>query len=498
MLQPAKSTRGDSVLIEPRNKRSYEGVLLFVVFLSLFGFVVWRWTDFRRWQGHLPAGMTLAGIPAGGTNRTEAIDRLMGAYSGPILLNYQDRQVSLAPQNVGFQIDVNGVVAEIDAEIERTRGLGGFFRYLFAQYPEPVDIPVQASYSSEALREFLKSVARQNDRPARPAVPQPSTGDYVPGEPGNRLDVEASIPAVEEALFSTSQREATLVVNIEESPRPDFELLSQIIENELASFPGIASVFAKDLQSGEEISINAHVAYAGMSIIKIAVMEEGYRYLDKPPDADTTKILSETITLSGNFTANLLLRMIGEGDAYRGTETLNRSMRRLGLINTFMATPYDEDVVPPTIITEANSRSDLNTEPDPYMQTTPADIGLMLEMIYQCGEGGGALTYIYPGEVTAEECRAMIDHMLGNQLTGEDDVPVLIAAGLPPGTSIAHKHGWVADTRADAALVFTPGGDYVLVIYLYQPGWVDWERTNSIMTRISQLVYNHFNPPYAD
>jgi hypothetical protein len=89
----------------------------------------------------------------------------------------------------------------------------------------------------------------------------------------------------------------------------------------------------------------------------------------------------------------------------------------------------------------------------------------------------------------------MIDHMLANQLTGEEDVPVLIAAGLPDGTAIGHKHGWVADTRADAALIFTQGGDYVLVIYLYNPGWVDWEQTNSIMTRISQLIYAYFNPP---
>jgi beta-lactamase class A len=84
---------------------------------------------------------------------------------------------------------------------------------------------------------------------------------------------------------------------------------------------------------------------------------------------------------------------------------------------------------------------------------------------------------------------------LGNQLSGGDDVPVLIAAGLPEGVSIAHKHGWVDDTRADAALIFTPGGDYVLVIYLYHPGWVDWDQTNSIMTRISQLLYAYFNPP---
>jgi beta-lactamase class A len=482
-------------LIERKKQRSASGCIIFFIVLLLAGFLLWRWVSFNRWRTYLPAGMTLAGVPVEGAARDEAIQRLLGAFNGPILLHYQDRRLSLAPQSVAFQIDVDATVSAMDAELAKNAGISGYLKYLIGQHPGPVDIPVQATYSSQALREFMSSVARQYDQPAKPPVPQPTTGNYAPGEPGHWLDVKASLPGVESALLSTNQREATLVVNIQDPPPPDFQLLEQIIENELATFPGVASVFAKDLQTGDEIAINADVAYAGMSIIKIAIMTEAYRYLDQPPDPDTTKILTETMTLSGNFTANLLLRMIGQGDAYRGTEVLNASMRKLGLTNTFMATPYDEEVIPPTIVTHANSRTDLNTEPDPYMQTTPADMGLLLEMIYQCSKGGGALPLIYPDDFSVDECQAMIDHMLANQLSGEDDVPVLIAAGLPPSTPIAHKHGWVDDTRADASIVLTPGGDYVLAIYLYQPGWVDWDTTNSIMTRISQLVYAYFNPP---
>jgi beta-lactamase class A len=487
---------GEWGLIERKNRRrSGSGCVIFVLLLAMFGFVAWRWIGFDRWRSQLPGEMTLAGVPVGGTTRTVAIERLLTAFDSPILLHYRDRQLTLPPRNVAFQIDVDDALARIDAETAKNASFSGFFKYLLGQFPPPVDLSVKASYSSEALRQFLGAVANQYDRPAKPPIPQPSSGTYTAGETGYQLDIEASVPDVEEALMSTTQREAVLAVEVVEPPPPDLKLLGQVIENELASFPGIASVFTKDLQSGQEIAINSDVAYAGMSIIKIAIMEEAYRHLDGPPDVDTTKILTETITLSGNFTANLLLRMIGEGDAYRGTEVLNRSMRRMGLVNTFMATPYDEDVVPPTIITKANSRTDLNTEPDPYMQTTPGDVGLLLEMIYQCHHGGGALTLIYPEQLTPQECRAMIDHLLANQLTGENDVPVLIAAGLPPETPIAHKHGWVDDTRADAALIFTPGGDYVLVIYLYEPGWVDWDETNSLMSRISQLIYNHFNPP---
>ena len=61
----------------------------------------------------------------------------------------------------------------------------------------------------------------------------------------------------------------------------------------------------------------------------------------------------------------------------------------LGLENTFIAVPYEEDI-PGTYSTPANQRTDINTLPDPKMQTTPKDIGTLLEMIYQCAAGGGA------------------------------------------------------------------------------------------------------------
>jgi beta-lactamase class A len=484
-------------LIERRKRRSYSGCIIFVIILVLGTFLLWRWVHFNRWRERLPAGMTLAGVPIEGATRQEAVERLLGAYDGPILLHFQEQRLSIHPQNVAFQIDVEATVAAMDAELAKHDGLDGFVKYLLGQRPGPVDVPVQAAYSSQALADCLTDLARQYDRPARPPVPQLATYDYVPGEPGYRLDVAASIPVVQAALLSTSQREATLVVQVEPAPQPDFELLEQIIDNEVTAFAGIASVFAKDMQSGAEISINSEVAYAGMSIIKIGIMLEAYRYLDQPPNLEITKNLTETMTVSGNFSANLLLRLIGEGDTYRGADIFTTSMHRLGLVNTFMATPYDEEVPPPRVVTPANSRTDLNTEPDPYMQTTPADMGLLLEMIYQCSQGGGALTLIYPDELTAEECQEMTSHMLANQLSGEDELPVLIAAGLPLGTPIAHKHGWVDDTRGNAALIFTPGGDYVLVIYLYRPGWVDWDQTNSFMTRVSRLIYSYFNPPPA-
>jgi beta-lactamase class A len=223
-------------------------------------------------------------------------------------------------------------------------------------------------------------------------------------------------------------------------------------------------------------------------VLKIAVLEEAYRSLDQPPSLETAKLISETMTESGNFTANLLLRdVVDDGDSHEAVEQLTASMNRLGLGNTFMAAPYDEKDVVATITTPANSRPGTSADPDPLIQTTPLDMGLLLEMIYQCSHGGGALMLTYPDAVTADECQEMIKWMSQNRIDN------LIEAGVPAGTEVAHKHGWISDTHADAGLVFTPGGDYVLVIFLHRPQWLEWEEGAPLIADISTAAYNYFN-----
>jgi hypothetical protein len=58
---------------------------------------------------------------------------------------------------------------------------------------------------------------------------------------------------------------------------------------------------------------------------------------------------------------------------------------------------------------------------------------------------------------------------------------------------VAHKHGWVGDSHGDAGIVFTPGGDYVLCIYLYYTDWLEWEVSSPLMARISEATYKYFN-----
>lgn len=465
----------------------------FVLCVLLVLYMVYQLSAYTSYRELIPPGTRIAGLEVGGLTEDEARGVVEQAFSSPVILHYQDETIKLRPGRVEFRLNQSAIWAELARRRSSVSFLDGFGLYLLGENPPPLDIPAAGRFSEQKLIQFLNDIAGEHDRGMLPPRADVETLTFRRGQPARWLDVEASLPAVAAALNSASDREVTLVVKEGTAPPPpDISLLKQMIEWRIQDFDGIVGVFVKDLRTGDELAINADVAYAGMSILKIPIMIETYRWLKGPPDEETAKLLHETMITSGNFTANLLLRQIGyhqtgEDSAFAGVKVLNNSLHRLGLRNTFMATPYDTKELPHPVTTPANSRKDLNTEPDPYMQTTPLDAGLLLEMIYQLSKGGGALMAAFPGELTPQEGQAMID------LMSQNHEAILLEGGLPKGTTIAHKHGYVADTHADVALILTPDADYVLSVFIYyRQGWLG-ELSAPIFADISNATYNYFH-----
>ena len=456
-------------------------------------FLAWQYLSFRSTVRTLPAGMTMAGLSVEGMTREQALNALDVAFATPIEIacgECQEEPLALPPRSISLRHDAEETTANLDRVLSAQEGLEGFIGYVLRRPSEPVDVPVAVSYSQEQLDGFLARVAMQCNRPPQEPVPLPASLTFRAGQTGCEADVEASRARLAAALVSATEQQAELVVRTEEAPAQDLDILGEMLQSLLDDYANLTpGVFVKDLQTGDELGINAEVAYSGLSVLKIAVLEETYRSLDLPLDIDVNDWLSDTIGVtSSNYKANLLLRdVIGNGDAYQGAENLTTSMHHLGLKNTFMVAPYEEQSSV-TIATPANSRTDVTTEPDPNMQTTPLDIGLLLEMIYQCHRGGGALLVAYPGDLTADECNQMIEWMSMNRTDS------MIEVGVPVETTVAHKHGFTGDTHADAALVFSPGGDFVLVVYLYRPQWLEWEASAPLIADIATATYNYFNP----
>lgn len=472
-----------------KGAKFYAFVLIILVILySLF-----QLNGYFSYRELLPRGTTISGLDVGGLTLDEARALVEQAYESPVILHYVDETIKLHPARVEYRLRDSTAWAELERWRSGRSFLQEFGIYLLGDDPPPAHVNLEGRFNEAKLEQFLQDVAQEYDRGMLSAQAKPETLTFSEGQPARWLDTEASLPRVAAALDSASQRTVTLAVDQGTGPPPtDVSLLRQMIEWRTEGFNGIVGVFAKDMATGEELVINGDVAYAGMSILKIPIMIETYRWLKGEPDPETAKLLHETMITSGNFTANLLLRQIGahqvgDDSAAAGVDVLNASLQRLGLVNTFMATPYDTEHLPRRHSTPANSRTDLTTYPDPYMQTTPLDAGLLLEMIYQLSQGGGTLMVAFPGEFTAEEGQAMIDLMAQNHEA------ILLEGGLPEQAKLAHKHGYVADTHANTAIVLAPGDDLILSVFIYyEEGWLG-ELSLPIFADVATATYNYFH-----
>lgn len=476
-------------------------ILVLIVGLLFLGYQAFLYSLVRE---KLPTGTTVANVDVGGMSREQAAAALNAHYYAPITLHHLEEQVDINPQDVGFNLDVDTMLNEAEAARSDVPFWEGFVEYLLKRSFEPTRIQLVAGYDQAALRAQLQNVASLLDSPATAPQLLLGAGSYKPGEVGYVTDVEASLPAAEMALyqFDPAERQVDLVIEMQEAADLNMDVLKaqldQVMVNDGAGL--ISSVFIMDLQSGEEMSINATEAISGLSILKIAIFVEAYRVLDGPPNEYVQGLFFETAVQSSNYGANLLLHEIaGEANTYLGAEMLTESMHRLGLVNTFLAIPYDANAVatrPSTYSTPANSVANLIFQPDTARQTTAEDIGTLLSMVYHCAKGGGALLAVYPGEITPQECQAIIDLMVLN------DEGNLIRFGVPEDVRVSHKHGWDEVTHGDAGIVFSPGGDYVMVEYLHYPDgdFLLHDFSFPILRQFAQLTYNYFNfeQPYTE
>jgi hypothetical protein len=472
---------------------------ILTLFLLYQGFLYWLGRD------NMPPGTTIAGVDVSGLTAEETAVTLQEQYASPVAIYYRDERIELDPAAVGFTLDTDAMLAEAQAILDQQNVWQGYAQFVLGrplaplgiEPLAPIQIDLQASHDENALYEQVSTIAAFIDQPAQPPKIDEETGVFANGSPGFSANVEASLPNVAAALYQPNKREARLIIEDQPAPQFDIQFLKSNIQKQLDAFSGVGSIFIMDLQTGEEISINADAAVSGLSILKIMIFEEVYRTSQGPPNEYVQGLLYDTAVKSSNYAANLLLNEVaGEPNTYRGADILTESMHRLGLVNTFMAVPYDA-VAPPTrqntYTTPANSVPDMLMTPDTAMQTTAEEMGSFLSMLYYCSKGGGALLAVYPNEITPDECQAIIDLMVLNEEGN------LIRFGVPEDVPVSHKHGWDLVTHGDAGLVLSPGGDYVIVEYLSLPAgdsgdWLSYDITFPILREISRTVYNYFNP----
>ena len=485
-----------------RNGYNIQRLISIAFLLSAVALFFFELLAYSRERALLPDQLTIADVSVANTTQSEARERLLQTFSTPVELFYGDQRILLNPANVGFRLDTDVMLAA--AELERTEKpfWGGFWDYLWNRPGEATSIPLKAEYSSVQLENALMDIGARYDTPPTSSEPIPGTPNFNPGIPGRVLDIRRGVDLVGAVLESPLRRSVNLPIVNEGPAKPTFNTLEILFKQviEVSDFNGLVVLYLTDLRtgdtlhfgslSGQDLDLEPDIAFSGASINKISILTAFFRYFDEPLDAETARWVEEMITESGNDPSDWLMERI---DSVRGPLLVTETLQDLGLENTFIAGYYFPGAPILEIYrTPANQRLDINTSPDPYTQTTASEISMLLTDIYACSQGGGSLLARFPEEISAQECSRMLDLLSANILG------TLIKAGVPEGTRVAHKHGWRSsplDMIGDAGIVFTPGGDYNITIFLWNEQEMVWEPTSRLVADLSRAAYNYYNPP---
>ena len=470
--------------------------------ISSLTITIVEYSRFKGQSASFPSGSTIAEVPVGGLNAEAAVARQNETYSLPLDLLIEDSTIAAAPADLGFEMDAEMLVQTAMDEIQG----GGYWAYLWNRVSSSaVTVPLDATVNTEILRAYLvNEIEPRYTQNGTPLTPIPNTTNFALSTSGDGLDLGQAVTDITAALLDPEVHQVTLAVTVGANDSLDWSTLEAFLKHniEWTGFDGLVEVYLLALDSGESLhfatwdgaDVVPDIAYTGGSTIKVPIIISIFRHLDEPTPETVIRLMEQMVVESENAPADTLMQYYL--DENLGPLIVTEDMQALGLENTFLAGYfYPGAPLLRFIDTPANTRTDIDLDPDFYNQVTVKDLSTLMTAIYQCAtDGSGLLTETFPGEITQSECQTMVSIM------SELKPLPFIDTVLPPEATVADKYGYVTandglmHSITDAAIVYTPNADFVLAISVYQSDWLDMTEGARVIGRLAQTVYNFFNP----
>ena len=435
-------------------------------------------------------GSEVAGVDVSGLTLDKGatlVRERLEALQQPLMASVGGKELTFKPEDIALTVPIDAILEEATTQT----GAGA-----------AAQVPLRLSYDTGAVRARLDDAAKQLG--AAGATRLISSTDTISrsfvAEGGQSLDMNGALAQIDDALRGTSRRvELTLSASAARVPH---EQLQQALKQLAGEWDGVVGLYLYDVASGDTITINPDTVFSGASVLKVPIMLHAYAQLPKFSDTQQ-RWMKEMIVDSNNMSANALLAATVSGApsdteaALRGVRAMTDELKALGLEHTYQSLPYESGdylikvrglKIPKGPAQEGKPPF---TEADPYVRTTPAEMGRLFMLLNACAGGEGDLLQRYGESLSPERCKDMLGWLARN------DDKTRMVAGLPPGTAVAHKSGWVEDMQADAGIVTSPGGTYVLTVYLYQKqnnSYLSDEEATPWLAAFSRLVYSAYNP----
>ena len=278
-------------------------------------------------------------------------------------------------------------------------------------------------------------------------------------------------------------------------PVPSLAELERRIRSRIAQEPDTeVSVALIDLGTGQRLEIDAQRSMHAASTMKVPVMLEAFRQAEagKLSLRDGIVVDTQFRSIAGDSLYFLSAEQDSEKTLYAraGTAVDMRELARLMIVRSSnlalnllidrigaahvrgtLAQIGAEDMVVRRGVEDGPAfRRGLNNT------TTAAAFAMVLESIVRC----------------TVALRATCDEMI--EILAAQEFNEMIPAGLPPGTRVAHKTGWITGIQHDGGIIFpATRPPYVLVILTR--GFEERERAARTGADISRLVWEQLTDP---
>jgi beta-lactamase class A len=264
--------------------------------------------------------------------------------------------------------------------------------------------------------------------------------------------------------------------------------LEKKIQEAITGFGGDVGVYIKNLRTGKSVSINADTVFPTASIVKVSILLGIMDKIEKKElDYNQELIYKDSllyagVDILGSFKNNekirlkkVMMLMMTTSDntaslwlqSLAGTGTrINQFLDSLGLQNTRVnsRTPGRE-----------NNRTQYG-----WGQTSPGEMGALLEMIYR-------------NKILSPASCDRILRSMGRNYWDEDEA----LSQIPPYIEVFSKNGCVNQVRSEVLLVNAPNNPYIFCLFTKNNKDTKWTHDNEAWTlarKVSALLWDYFEP----
>lgn len=237
---------------------------------------------------------------------------------------------------------------------------------------------------------------------------------------------------------------------VEPTP-PATPIFASTINNFVAKYPSASfGIIVKNLKTGETAGTNPDQIFNSASLYKLFVANQIYNLVDvgevklsDPAGDGIAKNISECLRVMINISDNACGAALGN---------------RLG---------WDKQNA--SLLAQDYSHTDLKT----LQRTSASDVGALLEHLY-----------------ASDRLKSASNNQFVTFLK-EQRVNNRLSRGLPVGTQIAHKTGDLGNAVHDAGIVYSPAGDYIIVVL---SSWPNPQAGAAGIAELSSQIYHQLNP----